>query len=132
MRIAPLIRVAATLLGCLSSGAVAQRAGAAVSGAATCRAEAHAACLSVSLGEALNVVLSSTGLKCGARRLQGGNRRPPIAWSARFPRQSKYPRIRDGLHRLFVLPHASPQIPLNPNVVGDRSRTQLRSSSGPS
>ena len=63
VRIAPLIRVAATLLGCVSSGAVAQRAGAAVSGAATVVQKRMPRVIGLPLDEAVKVVLSRTGLE---------------------------------------------------------------------
>jgi beta-lactam-binding protein with PASTA domain len=112
-----LIRVAATLLGCLSSGAVAQRAGAAVSGAATVVQRRMPRVIGLPLGEALNVVLSSTGLKCGARRLQGGNPSPTDSVVRQIPAAEQVP-ANTTVCTLFVLPHASPQVPLNPNVVG--------------
>ena len=117
VRIASLIRVAATLLGCLPSGAVAQRAGAAVSGAATVVQKRMPRVIGLPLAEAVKVVLSRTGLECRARRLQGGNPSPTDSVVRQIPAAEQIP-TNTAACVLFVLPHASPQVPLNPNVVG--------------
>src|SRR5262245_34003090 len=119
MRVARLMRVgaAALLLSCLSAVVLAQsRAGR--GGAATTVVQRRMPpVIGLALDAAQRVVLSATGLTCGARQLQGANAAPTDSVVRQFPARGQPVTI--GMQcTLYVVSRTPPQVPRTPSVLG--------------